>query len=272
MRKLALRMALLAVPLLAAWLWCSTASAAVINATFDSGYDVDGGIRRACAQATIDQWESTITSDITFANAVRFRIVDLGTSGILAATTIASGGYQPLMAEGLWSSPEGVSGFVEYGFGIPLDPWGSDTYVTIDLNSVKLGQMFFGGPADPVPGGQYDALTLFRHELGHAVGFSVAYADFAAKLTDGPGANRTYNGNDFTVELTGAGQGTHVLDSADLMSAYMGTGVRQDVSDDPDLKILMDAYGYTTPEPATLALAAIGLAGALAARRRRAAA
>jgi len=270
-RKLALRTALLAAPLLAAWLWCSAASAAVINATFDSGYDADGGIRMACAQAAIDQWEATIISDITFANAVRFRIVDMGTSGILAETSIAAGGYSPLMAEGLWSSPEGVSGFVEYGFGIPLDPWGSDTYVTIDLNSAYLDQMFFGGPAGAVPGDKYDALTIFRHELGHAVGFSAAYADFAAKLTDGPGSDRTYNGDGFTVELTGASQGTHVLDSADLMSPTLGTGVRQDVSSDPDLRVLSDAYGYVTPEPATLALMAVGVVAGLVARRRRAA-
>lgn len=271
MKKLALRLrtALLAAPLLAAWLWCSAASAAVINATFDSNYTAE---RQACAQAAIDQWEATIINNITFANAVRFRIVDMSTQGNpLAATSIAGGEYSPLMAEGLWSSPEGVSGLVAYGFGIPLDPWGSDTYVTIDLNSAYLGQMFFGGPADPVPGGQYDALTLFRHELGHAVGFSAAYGDFAAKLTDGPGSNRTYNGDGFTVELTGAGQGTHVTDSADLMSPTMGMGVRQDVSSDPDLRVLSDAYGYVTPEPATLALMAVGVVAGLVARRRRAA-
>lgn len=274
-KKLALRMALLAAPLLAALLWCGTASAAVINATFDSGYDVDGGIRKTCAQAAIDQWEATITSDITFANAVSFRITNMSTQGNpLAATSIASGGYSSLMAEGEWipSVPGGGSGD---GGVTAIKPWGSSTYVTITLNSVFVDQMFFGGPADPVSGSnEYDALTIFRHELAHAVGFSAAYTDFAAKLSGiEPNADRTYTGSDFTALITGANYGTHIPNATtDLMNAGLGKEVRKDISADPDLKILMDAYNGYTPEPATLAMVAVGLAGALAARRRRAAA
>jgi len=262
-----------AVPLLAALLWCGTASAVVINATFDSGYDADGGIRKASAQAAIDQWESTLLNNYTF-DHVRMLIMDLSFLGNpLAATNISSGAYYPQLSEGEWIPSVPGPGPGDGGV-TAIDPWGSSTYLTITLNSVYVDQMFFGGPADTVPGNKYDALTIFRHELCHAVGFSAAYTDFAAKLsgTD-PNADRTYTGSDFTVLITGANFGTHIpAAAADLMNAGLAAGVRKDISDAPNLKILMDAYGYTTPEPATLALAAVGLAGALAARRRRAAA
>ena len=100
------------------------------------------------------------------------------------------------------------------------------------------------------------------------------FAQTRWKVTPVPDPYRTYTGtgNSFTVELTGAANGTHVLGNTDLMSAALGTGVRRDISSDPDLEVLMDAYGYTTPEPATLAFVAIGLASVVAARRRRRAA
>ena len=268
MRKLALRTALLAAPLLAAWLWCSAASAAVINATFDSNYTAE---RLACAQAAIDQWEATILDNYEFEH-VRMLIMDLSFIGNpLAATNISTGGYQPrFAAETLLTGSAGTGGAGQFGPVFPVIPWDSNTYITVALNSNYVGQMYFG-VSGPVPGGQYDALTLFRHELGHGVGFAEEYTAFAAKLTPGPGSDRTYNGNGFTVEITPVGQGTHVLDSADLMSPTLGTGVRQDVSSDPDLRVLSDAYGYVTPEPATLALMAVGVVAGLVARRRRAA-
>ena len=245
------------------------ASAMVMTATFDSNYT---DAEQACAQSAINQWQATITSATTFANSVRFRIVDLGTMGILASTSIGSG-YAPLMAEGEWLPPGGGGGGGGGG-GSAITPWDSTTFITIDLNSefVDAGALAFGGPSDPVVGGKYDALTIFRHELCHAVGFSATYTDFAAKVTPVPDPYRTYTGTDFTVELTGAADGTHIPDATpDLMNVGLAEGVRKDISSDPDLKVLMDAYGYTTPEPATLAFVAIGLASVVAARRRRAA-
>jgi hypothetical protein len=258
--------------ILLALAFAGPASAMVMTATFDTNYT---GAEQACAQAAINQWQSTITSATTFANSVRVRIVDLGTTGILASTTIESGGYSALMVEGEWlPTPPGGGG--GGGGGSAVTPWDISTFVTIDLNSerVDAGDFSFVGPSDPVVGGKYDALTIFRHELCHAVGFSATYTDFAAKVTPVPDPYRTYTGtgNSFTVELTGAANGTHVLGNTDLMSAALGTGVRRDISSDPDLEVLMDAYGYTTPEPATLAFVAIGLASVVAARRRRRAA
>ena len=263
MRKLALRTALLAAPLLAAWLWCSAASAAVINATFDSNYTAD---RQACAQAAIDQWENTLLNSYTF-DHVRMLIMDLSFLGTpLAATNINFGAYYPQLAEG-----DASSGGQWQMIGPGLIPWDSNTYITIALNTNYVDSTYFG-LSDPVPAGKYDALTIFRHELGHAVGFAEEYADFADNLTDGPGSNRTYNGDSFTVEITPASQGTHVVGYAnDLMNAGLPAGVRRDISADPDLMILMDAYGYTTPEPATITLLVAGLAGVVAVRRRRAA-
>jgi len=239
----------------------SPAGAIVIDATFDANFTPD---REACAQAAIDQWDATITNSYTFSN-VRLLIMDLSFLGNpLAATNISSGAYQPLGAQ-----DEGIRGTGWESFGTPLVPWGTDTYITIALNTTYVNQMYFG-LAEAVPGGEYDALTILRHELCHAVGFAEEYAALGTKLTPGPGSDRTYNGNGFTVEMTPASNGTHLVGySNDLMNATLGTGVRRDISDAPDLRILMDAYGYTTPEPATLVMLTIG--GLVAIRRRRAA-
>jgi hypothetical protein len=239
---------------------CGQASAIVINATFDGNYTPE---QSAIGQAAIDEWETTLLDSYTF-DHVRMLIMDLSFIGSpLAATNISSGAYQPI---GVGAEAACDTGWERLG-GPVLVPWGADTYITIALNTAYVNQMYFG-LAEPVPGGEYDALTIFRHELCHAVGFAEEYADFGAKLLDGPGSDRTYNGNGFTVEITPASQGTHVLGNTDLMSVGLGPGVRRDISADPDLRVLADAYGYGVPEPATIALLAVGLGGAVAWRRR----
>jgi hypothetical protein len=206
--------------------------AAVISATFSADYTAQ---EIAAAQAAIDEWQSMIQDNYTFAN-VQFEIgTDVG--GGLAGTLVGT-------------VPEPILGSEKpAGPGPVVDPWDPSVLIRIQLNTNYVSQMSFdaGSPPDPT---KYDALTIFRHELGHGLGIDEWYADFSAKLTDGPGANRTYSGSDFSVVFTGS-PSSHIADASypgDLMVPTLGIGVRRDISQ-IDLRILTDAFGYTVPEP-----------------------
>ena len=198
--------------------------------------------QQACAEAAIAEWEAALLDTYTFGD-VTLMTDDLGGSGPLAVTTY---------------------------FGTPRIPWQSTTVINTTVNTHFVAEMQFDH-ALPVAADKYDGLTIFRHELCHAVGFADWYTDFQANLTAGPGSNRTYNGDGFTVELTPQAQGTHVVGVSDLMNEQLAKGLRKPISD-LDLQVLEDAYGYTIPEPTTLALLGPGFAVVVrrcAGRRRR---
>ena len=86
---------------------------------------------------------------------------------------------------------------------------------------------------------QVDGLTLATHELFHAIGFTVNYADFAAKLiaTPGAGANgipagsRSYSTNGLAggilLTLTASNQGTHADPNTTGAAPWPATGYNQ---------------------------------------------
>jgi hypothetical protein len=176
--------------------------------------------------AAVADWESAIPNNITFSNVYMQNGTDIGTA--LASTAIEyAGGYMPY----------------------PTQPWYSQyTAQIIEFNSNYLSQTSFD-PVNPVPAGMYDGLSIFLHELGHALGFSDQYAAFSANLTTDGSGNRFYADGPLVVGLTPYSQGTHISDSRypnDLMVANLGTGVRRGISN-VDLQVLSDAYGYTIP-------------------------
>jgi hypothetical protein len=151
---------------------------------------------------------------------------------------------------------------------------------TIYMNSGNDLSWNLAGPVD----GKYDALTVLKHEIGHAIGFTSNYSKFKDKVryTDSNG-NGTYdNGEDKWFEADGVnGKGvgdydlydsrqTHLATAGDLMYPFLDKNKRFHPSE-TDLKILHEAFEYPihpVPEPSTLLLLATGLAGALAVRRK----
>ena len=190
--------------------------------------------QRARAEAAIDDWEARLPNPGRIFSNFAVQVVDLG-PGILAATDVVRLG----------------------GSSDPADylPWGSHIATVTQLNTQYINEMYFAD--GPVPADKYDALTILRHEIGHAVGFDDAYDDFSAKLTDDvPNNRRIYNGNGFQYFLTRVG--THLIEpSGDLMTAGLGKNTRRPISD-IDVQILTDAYDYV-PEPATLSILGAGL-------------
>jgi hypothetical protein len=123
-----------------------------------------------------------------------------------------------------------------------------------------------GGPAAE----RVDLLTVFNHELAHALGFTVAYPLFAARITTADDGSRTFAGDGFEATLTSAGIGTH-LDSFvhpfDLLNAELTLGNRLYPST-LDVRMLESAFNYdvnlpsdgAVPEPSALLLMLCGLA------------
>lgn len=236
---------------------------------------------KATVQAAINNWTSKITDNQTV--NVTFDFTDAG------------GGY---LAE--WQ------GGGSYFAGDNLSPWTSTLTQTIHLNADYLATDFFGTGAsgEAVPQTLTDALSVFRHEIGHMMGFTSGfyYASAGNTATDKwtghiveNNANHTavFDPAGLDVQMYGdhtvSGGLAHVYDvstgqtiggftypqggaaTGDLMSPGIAPGVRRDISG-TDLQMLSQAYGYTlaaVPEPAAMTALLVGGCGAVLGRRRR---
>ena len=136
--------------------------------------------------------------------------------------------------------------------GIPTNPT-----VTIDYNDHNWT---LGAPA----AGMNDALDTLKHEVGHAIGWTVLLPRFNANVLTIMG-NRFYDLNmngafdpgDFDLD---DGGGTHAVPgSGDLMAPTTPLGQRHHPTHLHAL-VLQKAFGYV-PEPATLLLMLGGLLG-----------
>jgi hypothetical protein len=190
-----------------------------IQAVFSSDFTQQ---EKDCALAAISEWQCAIQNNFTFAN-LQF---DIGTDTPGLAGTQMN-----------W-----------VGDGPAPSPWWPGVSMEIQLSANYISQISFDATG-PVPSNMYDGLSIFRHELCHALGFDEWYDAFNLHLgTDAAGA-RTYHAfAGFSVGITPQGQGTHMDDSNypdDLMVAGLPPGVRRPISA-IDLAVLSDAYPYTT--------------------------
>lgn len=142
-----------------------------------------------------------------------------------------------------------------------VDGNGDEEEATLNINPAKLVDLFFGiDDGEAVPGGKFDALTIFRHELVHALGFLAGEGDGPATTYDlllsaetqpitaesvrglrGPYSSRVLAGAGFDyvpvigddlshVAVVGGGLSGGGLTADELMRPELGRGVRREVS------------------------------------------
>ncbi|MCY2950841.1 MAG: hypothetical protein NTU53_02560 [Planctomycetota bacterium] len=114
-----------------------------------------------------------------------------------------------------------------------------------------------------------DALSVAKHEMGHALGFGLAPARFAQGLVSNEGidfynmnGNETFEAGDFRVDLELHDEGIpqpHAFSSHDVMYWSLPARTRR-VPTVTDAQVLANAYGYCVPEPTGLCTISILLA------------
>lgn len=99
-----------------------------------------------------------------------------------------------------------------------------------------------------------DLLSVMCHELGHALGFTSSYTDYAANVQNSAGPNTFYQGATFTVDLVD-GDMAHLDPTANADDLMVPTtpGDTRRLPTDLDAQILADAFGYTVVTPSTVA-------------------
>lgn len=118
--------------------------------------------------------------------------------------------------------------------------------------------------------GMDDALDTLKHEVGHALGFTVLIPAFANHVITvagnrfyDVGGDEVFNNSDMDL-VDDPSDGTHT--PTGLMAPSTPAGIRNHPTSELAY-ILHDAYGYCIPEPMTLSLLALG--GLLLRRRRK---
>jgi len=246
------------------------AAALTINANFTNfGSNAD---EQNVFDAAIQWWEMIITTPFTFNVTVTRSTLGSGTLGQTSAFT-ENGAGRP------------VSATVQMGIRSDwfIDPTPHDES-EFDVDSTE--PPVFLAPPGSVANGLFDYLTVAKHELGHALGFTVAYSLFSAQVGAESGGTRPFgknpDGTPMVIATLGpAADGTHLVDSGsqknDLMVATLPQSMRR-LQSELDCQMLSRAFGYdcsTTrhiPKPPTvflLAIALLGLAGLHAAPRLR---
>lgn len=197
--------------------------------------------QQAVLQQAITDW----TSDIAFA--------DGNTQNINVTVYMTDAGEGTYLAQ--WQFGGTLPGEFPYSPGI--SDW-------IAVNTFYLSQDSFA-LTGPVPSDEYDMLTVFRHELGHMLGFAPGVYDNWSPLI----SNNIFDPNGLAIPMNA--DGAHVDLPDDLMYFSLDPGVRKDIST-TDLAMLSTAYGYTitaAPEPASLAIFTLALFPLLKRPRRQ---
>ena len=221
-----------------------------------------GEPERAVVEAAISRWEDLLPGSLVFNVAIEASFL---------------GGTLAFSSEFVEENGVPIGASITFDDGTSGTPWFIDETPFDDVEFRSGHNPFHGEAGGFGPAAEaFDLLTVMQHELGHALGFSMFYPSFAARVVDAPDGNRTYTGSTVTARLTGAGGGTHTLPEDhpfDLMNPELMLGHRLNPSP-LNLALLHDAFGYdvssaqpvqAVPEPPALIL--MGLAWLVGAKR-----
>ena len=118
----------------------------------------------------------------------------------LSDDTLATGGFPTSLPYGRFSDVSGgiqifsPIGVVELLTGV--DTNGDEEEATLNINPAKVDQLFFGvQDGQGVPSNKFDALTIFRHELVHALGFLASSSNQGLTVYDTLLADERASGN-----------------------------------------------------------------------------
>ncbi len=149
-----------------------------------------------------------------------------------------------------------------YKIGDNLTPWYGGLTLSIHFNTAFFtGANYLWWDSTPttssdLPFEGWDALSVARHEIGHALGFSTFYASqkgtanevnyWSSHIT-----GTTFDPGGLNVPLAAADNLSHLATAGYLMTPTITNGQRREISS-LELNMLDLALGYTAvPEPAT---------------------
>jgi len=118
--------------------------------------------------------------------------------------------------------------------------------VVIDSDAAGLG-WYTGLDASPVDSSSYDLLSVLTHEIGHAIGFSTAFAGFANSVEsdlDGSSVFVTSIGDGIALDQTADHVDADVYPN-DLMVAFIDPGIRRSITT-LDIRIIESSYAAAT--------------------------
>ena len=247
-----------------------TAANLVINPIY---VDAEGESWDATRQAIVDQAISDWTNVLgapggqTYEFDITFSFDRAGTGGRLAR----------------WNG-SGSNLFV----GDDLLPWNKATHVVnfnADVLDTSLSNYLWW---DPSPGDgsdqpfvAWDALSVARHEIGHALGYTNDFYtyDFGAPSQSKPwgdlisdvGGTPVFDAGGLNIGMNSFSDISHVANSGlsqdDLMTPAIVNGTRREISQ-INIDMLTTAYGYEViPEPSAIIL--VASSGLLLLRRKR---
>lgn len=221
--------------------------AIVINPVFTDGAGESWTVeRKATVSEAISQWQTSILDNYDI--NMEFTFENAGASYL-----------------GNWG------GQISATIGSDIYPWSGEVTHTIRFNADQMDQeqanyLWFDSTPETdgdLPSEAWDALTVTKHELSHALGFvdnfylddfgNTDHDKWSSLITD-----TTFDPGGLNIEMEASDNLSHVADagitSGDLMITSLTNGQRRNISQ-TDLDMLSLAYGYNQiPEPSSLIL------------------